>query len=239
MGGRAAAGSRAGRRLLAGLLLVASMAACGGSDEGPGEVTATPSVEPGRDDADADEATSGTLELAPASTTTTTPADRLVAELLLEELPMASFERADDVLGAGSLDLEAAAAAESDVEAERALLAARGFERGASRAWLGPAQDVVYLAIYDFADADGAAAYLRAGADALLERGATPFEVPEVDGALGFTTVEEGPDSTFTAHAVAFARGDRWVLTLVGSPGAGRPPEDARAVAAEQAGQLG
>lgn len=237
MGGRAAPGSRAGRRLVAGLLLVASLAGCGGGDDGPDDGTAAPPVEPGGDDPD--EATSGTLELAPASTTTTTPADRAVAELLLEELPLPSFQRADDVLAAGPLDLEAAAAGELDVEAERSLLEARGFERGASRAWLGPAQDVVYLAIYDFADADGAAAYLRAGADTLLDRGATPFEVPEVDGAVGFTTVEEGPDGTFTAHAVAFARGDRWALTLVGSPSSARSPEDARAVAAEQADRLG
>lgn len=186
-----------------------------------------------------DESTDATLELTPATTTTTTPEDQAVSELLLDAPPLDGFARADDVLGTGPLDLDAAARAEADVAAERALLETRNFERGASRAWLDPAQDVVYLAIYDFADDDGAAAYWRDGIETLRARGATPFDVPEIEGAAGFTTVEESDEGTFTAHAVAFPLDDRWVLALVGSSGSGRTPDDARAVAAAQAARLG
>ena len=181
----------------------------------------------------------GTLRLTPPSTTAPTPEATAVSELLLEDPPLPGFARADDVLGTGPLDLEGAAAAERDVAAERALLETRGFERGASRAWLDPDQDVAYVAVYDFRDADGAAAYLADGAETLRGRGATPFEVPGVPGGAGFTTVEEGPEGTFTAHAVAFARGDRWYLALVGSSGSARGPDDARAVAAAQAARAG
>lgn len=209
------------------------------SDGGPG------GADPGNGDAvpgggsTEDEGTDATLELTPATTTTTTPEDRAVFELLLDVPPLDGFTRADEVLGAGPLDLDAAARAEADVAAERALLETRGFERGASRAWLDPAQDVVYLAIYDFTDGDGAAAYLRDGIETLRARGATPFDVPEIEGAAGFTTVEESAEGTFTAHAVAFPLDDRWVLALVGSSGSGRTPDDAQAVAAAQAARLG
>lgn len=183
--------------------------------------------------------TSGSLELEPSTTTTTTPEDLALSSLLLEDLPMTGFDRADDVLGAGPLDLDAAAAAETDVAAERALLSAQGFERGASRAWVEPGQDVVYLAVYEFETAKGASAYLAEGGENLLSRGATTFDVPELEGASGFTTVEESSEGTFTAHAVAFASGRRWALALVGSPTSTRTQDDARSVAVVQATRLG
>lgn len=219
----------AAARLLAALLaaLVTVLASCGGNDGGDA-----------RNAADDDE-DRGALELAPSSTTTTSPEDRAMSELLLEQPVLEGFAPADDVLGTGPLDLDAAAAAEDDRDAERALLETRGFERGSSRAWIDPGQDVVYIAVYDFVDAAGAAAYLADGSETLQSRGATPFDVPEVEGAVGFTTIEESAGGTFTAHAVAFTRGERWVLTLVGSPGSGRTPDDARAVAAAQAERLG
>ncbi len=228
-------------RLRCVLAVVASLAvlgACGG-DEVATERAGTSTSPPAEGEDDDGGETSGTLELAPSSTTTTTPEDRAMSELLLDEPPLEGFARADDVLGAGPLDLDAAAAAEADAPAERSLLETRGFERGVSRAWLDEGQDVVYLAVYEFADADGAAAYLADGAMTLAARGAVAFEVPEIDGALGFTTIEESPEGTFTAHAVAFTRDTRWVLALVGSPGSGRSPDDARALAAAQVVQLG
>lgn len=227
---------------LALVLLLSSAPACsdGGGTAATTEADRTPSGSAEADEGQAEEATSGTLQLEPSTTTTTTPEDRALSELLPSESPLPGFERADDVLGAGPLDLDAAAAAESDADAERALLEGRGFERGASRAWIDPeAEDVVYLAIYDFASAEGATTYLADGGEALETRGATAFEVPEVEGARGFTTIEGSSEGTFVAHAVAFTRGERWVLALVGSPGSGRSPDDARAVAAAQADLLG
>lgn len=218
----------AAARLLAAVLaaLITVVAACSGDDDGDG-------------DAAGEDENRETLELAPSSTTTTTPEDRAMSELLLEQPVLEGFVPADDVIGTGPLDLDAAASAEDDPAAERALLETRGFERGSSRAWIDPGQDVVYIAIYDFVDAAGAAAYLADGSETLLARGASPFDVPEVEGAVGFTTIEESAGGTFTAHAVAFTRGEHWVLSLVGSPGSGRTPDDARAVAAAQAERLG
>lgn len=215
--------------------LAVPLASCGDGGGGGGE--AGGATEEAGDDAG--DGGAGTLRLTPSSTTTAPPADTALSEDLLEDPPLQGFARADDVLGTGPLDLEAAAAAERDVAAERALLERRGFERGASRAWLDPDQDVVYVAVYDFRDADGAAAYLADGAETLRLRGATTFDVPEVPGALGFTTVEDGPEGTFTAQAVAFARGDRWYLALVGASGPARSPDDARAVAAAQSARAG
>lgn len=219
---------------------------CGGDDDAGSARPSTTTTSDDVGDAEAgdgttpapDETTGATLELTPAPTTTTTPEDRAMSDLLLDDVPLEGFSRADEALGAGPLDLDAAAAAENDAAAERALLETRGFERGVSRAWLDPGQDVVYVAVYDFADVEGAAAYLADGAETLRARGAIPFDVPEVAGAVGFTTIEESSAGTFTAHVVAFPAGDRWVLTLVGSADSGMTPDDARAVAAAQAARL-
>ena len=228
----------AGPRLLLLLLLLAfgPLTACGDGDttseaEGPGSS--------GSAESDEGEAEGGTLELQPSTTTTTSPEDAALAALLPAEIPLPGFGRADDALGAGVLDLERAAAAEADVAGERASLEAGGFVRGASRAWVDATQDVVYVALYEFESAEGAAAYLEESVDRLRAREATPFEVPGVEAALGFTTVEESPQGDFTAHAVTFTRGERWVLALVGSPGSARSQDDARAVAGAQADLLG
>lgn len=230
---RSSGGARGLRPLLA-LALVAALlgsAACSDDDGG-----STPDSAVGDD---GDGPTSGSLELEPSTTTTTTPQDQALSTVLVEDLPVPGFERADDALNAGILDLDAAAAAETDVAAERALLSAEGFERGASRAWVGPGQDVVYLAVYEFETAEGASAYLAEGAEKLVSRGATTFEVLELEGATGFTTVEESPEGDFTAHAVSFTQGRRWVLALVGSPASTRTPDDARSVAIAQGARLG
>lgn len=215
-------------------------AACGDDGEPTGAAAGrTPSGSADQAEGDDEGPTVATLDLRPATPMTTTPDDRALSALLPQEPPLEGFERADDILGAGPLDLDAAAAAEADVATERSRLEARGFQRGASRAWIDPDQDVVYLAVYDFDGAGGATAYLDDSGQSLESRGATRFDVPEVAGARGYTTVEEGEQGTFTAHAVAFTSGERWVLVLVGSPSSARTEDDARAVAAAQAALLG
>ena len=228
---------RATLRLLLVPLALGLGAACGGGD-GDGDGGATAEAE-GRTP-DGGEPEEGTLELQPSTTTTTSPDDVALAALLPTEVPLPGFGRADDALGAGVLDLDRAAAAEADVAGERALLESAGFVRGASRAWVDVAQDVAYLALYEFESAEGAATYLEESVGRLGAQEATPFDVPGVEGARGFTTVEQSPQGDFTAHAVTFTRGERWVLALVGSPGgSSRSQDDARAVAAAQAALLG
>ena len=204
------------------LVLAVALAAC---SDGGGD---------GTDEPDASSPTSEApeeLELEPATTTTTTPEDTAVTELLLDET-LPGFAAGV----AAVLDLEAAAAQEQDVEAERALLSTRHFERGASRVWTSE-DDVAYVAAYRFAAPEDAAAYLADGAETLEARAATTFAVPEVPGALGFTTIEESGEGTFTTYAVAFTRGPLWFLVLVGSPGSGRTAEEARALSVEQSGR--
>ena len=232
-------GARARLRRLPLLLALGLLASCGDSGDTASEAEGrTPRGSADPAEGGEGEPEEGTLELEPSTTTTTSPEDQALAALLPTEVPLPGFGRADDALGAGVLDLDRAAAAEADMAAERARLESRGFVRGASRAWVDPAQDVAYLALYEFESAEGASAYLEEGVERLEAREATPFEVPGVEGARGFTTVEESPQGDFTAHAVTFTRGDRWVLALVGSPGASRSQDDARAVAVGQAALL-
>ena len=199
---------------LAAALVVAAVALAACSDDDP-DVAKERGEPP---------ATSIVLE--PSTTTTTTPEEGELDALLLDD-PLPGFEAGPS----GPLDLDAAAAAE-DPEAERALLETRGFVAGAERRFLD-GDRIVYLAVYEFADAAGAAAYLVDGAETLAARAAEPFDVVEVDGAVGFTTVD--PDG-FTAHAVAYTRGPHWFLVLVGAPDASLTSEQAIAVARRQSG---
>lgn len=178
--------------------------------------------------------TSTTFPDAPPSTAPITPEVLALDDVLLDDT-LPGFTRDDEALGAGALDLEAAAKAEPDVDAERATLETRGFVRGASRAWTGPGDDVVYLAAYEFASAEGAAAYLLDGTEHLLARAATRFDVPGVTGARGFTTADRDRDGgTFTAHAVSYTRGPRWFLVLLGSHEATLTTDQAIALAQRQ-----
>lgn len=203
-------------RLRAAALAALLLAACGGDDAGRRAGDGTP----------------GTLELTP-ETTTTKPEDTAMADLLIEEAP-AGYARADRAMGTGPLDLAGAAAAETDHEAERALLETRGFRRGWSRAWLNPDDDVIYVAVYELGSDDAAARYLEDGTETLLARGAEPFDVPHVEGAWGYVTVDESEAGTFTAYAVAFTRGPHWFLVLNGSAGSGASPDTARHLAEAQ-----
>jgi hypothetical protein len=175
-----------------------------------------------------------TLAPTPPSTAPATPEVLALDDALLDET-LPGFLRDDAAVGAGPLDLEAAARAESDADAERALLETRGFVRGASRAWTGPGDDVAYVAVYEFAAAEGAAAYLVDGTEHLTARGATRFDVPSVVGARGFTTVDRGADgAVFTAHAITFTRGNRWFLVLLGSHSGQRTTAEAIDLAVRQ-----
>lgn len=204
-------------RVRAVALAAVLLAACGG-DGGEGRIG---------------DAAPGTLELTP-ETTTTMPEDTSMADLLIEDAPE-GYVQADAAMGAGPLDLEGAAAAEVDHAAERALLETRGFQRGWSRAWLTPDDDVVYVAAYELGSDEAAARYLEDGTETLLARGAEPFDVPGVDGARGYVTLDESEAGTFTAYAVAFTRGPHWFLVLNGSAGSGASPDVARALAEVQA----
>ena len=204
-------------RFAAALVVAAvALASCSSDDE------------PRRDDdAVEQDEDAPTIELEPTTTTTTTPETEALDDLLLTET-IDGFERD----GGGALDLEAAAETEVDPEAERALLETRGFRAGVERRFSDERQRVVYLASYEFRDAGQAAAYLVDGSETLTARDADPFDVP-LDGAVGFTTVD--PDG-FTAHAVAYTRGERWFLVLVGSADASLGPDAAIDLATRQAG---
>jgi hypothetical protein len=172
--------------------------------------------------------------VSPTTTSTPpTPELRAMDDLLLDDA-LPGFHRDDAAVGAGPLDLEAAARAEADVAAERSVLETRGFVRGLSRAWIGPDDEVAYVAVYAFARADGAAAYLVDGMEHVLARGATSFPVAGIAGARGFTTV----DDLGTTHAVVFTVGPRWVLVLVGSPSGTKTTDDAVGLASAQAARL-
>jgi hypothetical protein len=215
---------RAERPFAVGIAVLVAVVALAGCSDGSEDATAK---------------TTTTIDRRPVPTTTstapTTPEVIALDDVLLDDA-LPGFTRHDAAVGAGALDLEAAAKAEADTDAERAVLETRGFVRGASRAWTGPDDDVVYLAAYEFASAEGAAAYLVDGTEHLLARQATRFEVPGVVGARGFTTVDHDADgTTFTAHAVAYTRGPRWFLVLLGSRHATLTTDQAIALAARQA----
>ncbi|MDQ3148023.1 MAG: hypothetical protein M3R01_14040 [Actinomycetota bacterium] len=173
------------------------------------------------------------------ATTTTTPLDVELAAALLAEGP-AGFEPIGEPGANGPLDLEAAARAEPDPQAERALLETRRFDRGHTRSWRNAATDAVVVAtVYQFADEAGAAAYLADGILTLEGFGAEPFDVPSVAGARGFTLVESGGESPRVAHGVAFSAGRRFYLLVRTDEGSGSTPDDVRSLARAQADLAG
>ena len=206
------------RIAIAALSLVA-LAACSSDDDDDAARPTTTTT--------ADTPTSIALE--PATTTTTTPEDAALTDLLLPDALPGFTRTRDDVL-----DLEAAAEAEADSDAERALLETRGFVRGAARVWSDADEDVVFVTAYELGSKEQADLYLVDGAETLTARSATRFDASEIPGAFGFTTREED----FVAHAVAFTRGNRWFLVLVGSSDGSRTPAEALQLATAQAALL-
>jgi hypothetical protein len=115
----------------------------------------------------------------------------------------ASFRPADPArYPQGPLDAAAAARLEPDPSAERARLAAHGFQRGYQRAWTSTAGDVIGAAVYQFGDGSGAQGYLSDGASIVLGEGAEQFPL-QIEGGHGFAQI----DGSTAVHTVAFARG--------------------------------
>jgi hypothetical protein len=199
-GTRARSLDRADRPLRLAIAAVAlvALAACSGDDDDDSSASAPASTST---------TDAPTIELEPSTTTTTTPEDTALGDLLIDEVLGGYSLVRDDVL-----DLDAAAQVET-----------RGFVRGFARTWTDPQDDVVFVTAYEFGSAQQAELYLVDGAETLTARGAERFDVPDVPGAFGFTTVEDD----FVAHAVAFTRGHRWLLVLVGSSTGGRTVDEA------------
>ncbi len=168
---------------------------------------------------------------APVEIAEEVPMDQMLIDEITVSATLADMRLApDELLGTGPMDLERAAAAERDVDAERAVLTTRGFEEGFSRGFQDDRGGIVLLQVYRFADADGAAAYLLDGAEHLLGRGASPYDVAPLAGALGFTDV----DGDFEAHGVTLSVGRHHVLVVVGGEPGSHTPEEARQVALTQ-----
>jgi len=221
----------------AGWLAVAAaallvVAACSGED-GQAVLTSSSTTSTSRSSTTT---TTTTVALTTTSTTTATPEETALMSVLLEEA-LPGFRRYPD-LETPDLDLAGAAALEEDTAAERSLLETRGFVRGTSRAWRNDDRDVALVTLYEFADASGAAAYLADGAEHLQARGAQTFDVADLPEALGFTQVDETSEGAFTGHGIAFTRGNRYVLVVVGSSSSGVSTDDARRLAAAQAALL-
>jgi hypothetical protein len=218
-------------RLVAAAVLLVLVACSGGDDDSNASRDDSP-----RGDRQRDRPTSTTEARPPV---TLDPAEEAALRSLLVEETLTGFTPAPDKeFDAGPLDLEAAARAEGDVEAERALLETRHFRAGYSKAWTGGNSDVVLVTLYRFASHDDAAAYLLDGADTLLARGAETFDVPDVPESLGFTQLDETRGGSFTGHGVAFVNGEHYVLVVVGSPGSSRTPDEAQGVAVAQLHRL-
>ena len=162
------------------------------------------------------------------------------AEVLLDEVGPDYRRVPDDARpGLGPLNLEAAARAEADTSAERALLTTRGFRAGMARAWRNQAGDEVYQAVYEFGDEAGAAAYLKDGLITLEGRAAELYPVEGIPGASGFSQAERRPAGAVTSHGLVFVRGHRFFLVFASSARPGTTPaqvaEVGRAADARQA----
>jgi hypothetical protein len=171
------------------------------------------------------------------------PDRRALEALLIADVPD-RFERFRPVETpgvTGPLDLDAAAEAEPDEPAERALLETRGFRRGYARAWRRPDGTVLFALVYEFGTAAGAEAYRRDGQITLEGFGADTFAVPAVDGAAGFSQVEPtdtAGDDGRTVHGVTFTRGTHFFLLFARGRRSAVGAEDARVLAVAQAANL-
>lgn len=217
--------------------VVLALAACsGGGGGGAGATPVTTSTT-------AVDATTTTA--APATTTTTIrvippePDDTLLADVLLDTVPASGFTLLDDPASTGPLDLAAAAAFESDDDAERQLLETRGFQRGYIRSWSDGEGGAIVLEVYRFATPEGAAAYQEDGFVTLEGFGAEFFDVADIPGARGFAQAATAGDATASVFGVAFTHDNLFFLVLVSAPGSGVSSDDARALAIGQAANAG
>lgn len=152
----------------------------------------------------------------PAPTSTVAPADPAGLEpLVLGEAP-SGFTLADDTLGrTGATDLTAAAADTRDPGAAEALAGA-GFIRGWQRLWISEDdEDELFLIVYEFADAAGAAAFFERTAGEPADGGGDGvFEVPGLPDAVGISGGGDG----LSVSAVVSASGPYLVQVIGNGP---------------------
>lgn len=112
---------------------------------------------------------------------------------MLDEAPSGFTAASDDVGRTGPTDLAEAAADAGDPGAATALTEA-GFVRGWQRLWVSEDdEDELFLLVYEFADAAGAATFFERTAGGPPEAGGEGvFEVPGLPGAVGVTGGGDG-----------------------------------------------
>ncbi|MEO7804855.1 MAG: hypothetical protein ABIS70_10150 [Actinomycetota bacterium] len=162
------------------------------------------------------------------------PIDDSLDAILIDDA-LAGFAVADpDLFAVGPLDLEAAAAEEDDVEAERSLLITREFQRGYAKAWTNATEDVVVATVYLFAEPRGAKAYLDDTLISLEGTGAQRVEITTPPGGAAFSQTDEDDQGTLVTHGVVFVSGDLFLALLGSTTGSGLTLQDLRTLAETQ-----
>jgi hypothetical protein len=157
------------------------------------------------------------------ATPTPTPTDASdLAALLPDKPPDGGYTVVQ--AQSGPLSLDEAAARDKDPEAERRRLRVQGFLRGYARTWDSPGADIVILIVSEFSSNAGAGKELANSETDAAASGATRFEVPGIEGAVGLTQTEQDGD---VFHAVAFVRGRRLFVAAVGGPQGSHEPSEA------------
>lgn len=160
----------------------------------------------------------GCSDGAPSATPTTTVppstagADPAALEpLVLDDAPSGFAVAPDDVGRTGPTDLAEAAADARDPGAADAL-AADGFVRGWQRLWVSADdEDELFLLVYEFADAAGAAAFFqRTAGEAAATGGEGVFPVPAIPGAVGVAATSDGLAVTAVVTTV-----DRYLVQVI------------------------
>lgn len=187
-----------------------------------------------RDDGPVGDEVSVTTTTQAALPPTTSPVDEPFATLAAS-LPsqLDGYRPETGAKATGALDLEAAVAAESDTQAERALLETRRYEAGYGRAFTNDDADV-YMAVYDFASPNDATLYLDDGFITLYGEGATTYELTGVPGGRGFSQGVESDGRPTIVHGAAFAKDDRFYLVFRRSASTSTPA-DVEAIALDLA----
>lgn len=239
---------RSSERLTVGVLgaaalvaAVLAVAACSSDGDDASPTTTSTSAASSDDGTTTTTTSDGTTTTAAPTTTSTVapkPEDEVLAAVLLDEVPASGFELLTAPASTGPLDLAAAAAFESDDDAERQLLETRGFQRGYIRSWADGTGGAIVLEVYRFASADGASAYQADGLLTLEGFGAELFDVADIPGAKGFAQVAAGEGAT-NVYGVVFNHEGLFFLVLVTAPGSGASADDARTVATAQAVRAG
>lgn len=116
----------------------------------------------------------------------------------------------------GELDMNAAVAAETDQQSERALLETRHYKAGYARAFTNGTNHV-YMLVYRFGDATDASLYLKDGFINLYGKGASEYDVTSIPGAQGFSQSTNVEGLPAVVHGVGFTRDNRFFLVFTRS----------------------